>query len=152
MKQSENASKVVWDWRAEEEEDFSLTTKKNQTTGIIQGVVGLTIGTLFYLFLSKTLATVIFVIAGFVLLAALFSPGFLLVKIKGFIDMVSRWVGTFMTWFLLFPMYHLFFTPFRFLFRSGKKDTMTRWLDKNATTYWNVVEGVEQEQRYERQD
>ena len=151
MKRKTNASRIIWNWRQEKgEKERQAQLAKDRLHGAIQGMIGLGVGVLVFLFWHRILSYFIFAIAGLVSSFALFSTAFLYQYVKKAVTFVSYWIGTAVTWLLLLPFYYLFFTPFHFLFRLGKKDTMERALDKDAATYWRD-RAEPSEETYERQ-
>ncbi len=50
----------------------------------------------------------------------------------------ARSVGVVVGWFVLLPVFALFFVPFGRLFRRGEHDTMRRRLDPARPTYWHT--------------
>jgi hypothetical protein len=54
---------------------------------------------------------------------------------------IGRRIGRALTWLLLVPLFYLFFLPFGLLFRRGRRDRLKRYFDREATTYWETLEG-----------
>lgn len=138
----QDVSAVVWN----RSRDSGVTRQaaqiaRNRTAGVIQGLVGAAVGALIYLFWHRVAAYVVFSIAGLVLLSALLSPGLVYVKIRIGVEKFASFVGIVVTWMALLPIFYLFFTPFHFLFRRGRRDAMARTLDKESDSYWHVREG-----------
>lgn len=141
---------TVWPWKTQGSVEESLGRIRLGAVG--QGMIGGVVGTVVYYFLSATVGMVAWGISALIALIGLASPTGLYAKISAGFEAFGRLVGTFMSWLLLVPVYYLFFTPFKLLFRRGKKDAMTRWLDPEAETYW-ITRSEEQPQAesYERQ-
>ncbi len=145
-------SKTVWQWRSEGRPSRNQLAGKNRMKGLLHGVIGGVVGGLIFAFLSKTVGYVAFTIAGTLTLIALVSPTGAFVTIESFIEKFSVGVGTFVGALILVPIYYLFFTPFKMLARRGRNDSMQRWLDAEASSYWTVRDKKErQPQDYERQ-
>jgi cytochrome b subunit of formate dehydrogenase len=118
----------------------------------VQGLVGAAVGVLIFLFWHRTLAYVVFSIAGLTMLLALLSPDGAYRRLNQWVARFAVFVGTVMTWITLVPLYFLFFTPFHLLFRTGRRDAMTRRLDHEASSYWNTRPGTRPApDSYERQ-
>lgn len=144
-------NKVVWPWREEQAPDTAALAAGLRKAAVIQGVIGGLIGTGIYAYLSTKVGMVAWTIAGVLTLIGLASPTGLYQKIKLGMEKFGAFLGQVMSWILLVPVYWLFFTPFHFIFRGGKKDAMTRWIDKSADTYWVTREGAPAKESYERQ-
>ena len=141
MMARQDVSAVVWD-RSKDSKAVSRAAQiaSNRKTGVIQGLVGAAVGTLIFLFWHRLAAYVVFSIAGLVTLSALLSPGLVYEKIRIGVEKFAGVVGIVVTWVALLPVFYLFFTPFHFLFRRGRRDAMTRALDPECDSYWNVRE------------
>lgn len=146
-----SVTEVVWPWKEGEATSSSQAVAGIRKAALLQGVIGGAIGTGVYLYLSPTVGYVAWGLSGFLALIGLLSPTGLYASIKSGLDGFGRVVGTVMAWLLLLPVYYLFFTPFRLLFRGGKKDAMTRWLDPDAQSYWVTRDGEIKKESYERQ-
>ncbi len=119
--------------------------------GFTRGLFGLALAILFFYFEYRFLALTIVGLAGFFLMTAMFSPGFVYKKIDPFLALFAHGTGILMTWLLLIPFFYLFFLPFRLLFRLGKRDAMSRFFDNQATSYWVHRDEVRSQADYERQ-
>ena len=139
----QDVSAVVWNRSAD-----SIATRqaahlaRNRMTGVIQGLVAAAVGTLIFFLWHRVASYIVFSIAALVTLSALLSPGLVYEKIRIGVEKFAGFVGVVVTWIALLPIFYLFFTPFHFLFRRGRRDTMARTLDKECDSYWNVREGV----------
>lgn len=150
-KLQQEVAKTVWPWRDGENKTPSNQVGKIRMAAVGQGIIGGLIGTGVYLYLSPTVGYVAFGISALLTLVGLASPTGLYAKIRALMEGFGRVVGLTMAWVLLVPVYYLFFTPFRIVFRGGKKDAMTRWLERDADTYWTTREGDPKKEAYERQ-
>lgn len=152
MSEELNVSKTVWHWRRQEATRKGELANKNRIKGLVHGLIGGAVGTLIFLYLSKTVGYIAFTIAGTLTLIALISPTGAFVTIERAIERFSFGVGTFVGALILVPVYYLFFTPFRLFLRRGRNDSMQRWLDSEASSYWLVRETDGRSARdYERQ-
>ena len=52
----------------------------------------------------------------------------------------KRVVGRFLTWILLSWIFYGFFLPFGALFRRGRRDSMKRFYEPEALSYWSSCE------------
>ena len=127
---------TVWPWKADQSSLLRESVGKVRLGAVGQGIIGGAVGTAVYFYLSPTVGMVAWVISGLLALIGLISPLGLYSKISSGMESFGRFVGMVLSWLLLVPVYYLFFTPFRLLFRRGKKDAMKRWLDPEASTYW----------------
>ncbi len=148
---SKSVAEVVWPWKEAEESCSANSANAVRVSALIHGVIGGIIGTGVYFYLSPAVGYIAWSLSGVLALLGLASPTGAYAKVRAAMDTFGRIVGTVMAWLLLLPVYYLFFTPFRILFRGGKKDAMTRWLDPNAETYWVTREGESSKESYERQ-
>lgn len=144
-------NKVVWPWRDGDAPESGNLASGLRRAAVIQGVIGGLIGTGIYTYLSQTVGMVAWSIAGVLTLIGLLSPTGLYRQIKTGMEKFGALLGQIMSWILLVPVYWVFFTPFHLLFRRGKKDSMTRWLDKDAESYWVTRESEQSKESYERQ-
>lgn len=145
------AAMVIWDWKGVQKAraaEAALGHARKQ--GIAQGIVGFIVGGVFFLFWSKLLATIVIAIAAVSMITALAFPMTHYKTLQSWIQKLGIFLGTAMTWLLLTPLYFLFFTPFGFLFRRGKNDTMLRYYDAQAPSYWQSRDTETDAKRYER--
>ena len=151
MNEDRPASEVIWNWKQRAGSNKKPNYRADRLHGVIQAAVGIGMGFLVRLW-HPLLSIFVFSVAGAILLAALLSPGFLYQKFKAGAAAFGRGVGFVMTWFLLLPVYYLFFTPFHWIFRTGRRDAMQRSLNPEADSYWIVREAqARSAETYERQ-
>ena len=130
------AAAVIWAWRESGEGEAASDASTLRRRGTIQALVGITIGAVLFVFVSRVAGAVVATIGSVILLSALFSPEGLFAAIeRGFLAF-GHWVGRFLTWVLMSAIFWLFFVPFAFLFRRGRRDTMRRFYEPDAETYW----------------
>ena len=151
MSKELNVSKTVWRWEQKAGSRKNELAGKNRMKGLLHGVIGGAVGALIFTFLSKTVGYIAFTIAGTLTLIALISPTGAFVTIERAIERFSIGVGTFVGALILIPVYYLFFTPFRLFLRRGRNDSMQRWLDAEASSYWTVRADERKPEDYERQ-
>jgi hypothetical protein len=107
--------------------------------GAIQATIGGAVAALLYAWLQwKIAAGVVASIAGLLLLASLVSPTRLYAAIERGTAAFAGWVGTGLTWIVMPPIFFLIFLPFGLLFRRGRKDSMKRFFEADARSYWVV--------------
>ena len=86
----------------------------------------------------RTPAIVVGSVASAIGLAALVSPLGLFAAIERVFAALAVRIGQALTWTLLPAIFYLFFAPFGLLFRRGRRDSMRRFFDRDATSYWTV--------------
>lgn len=104
--------------------------------GVIQGVVGLGLGVLIYLYWSHIIAYISFSLSSIVLLSALLSPGGAYAGINKFFVGLGVLFARLATPLVLVPNFFMVFTPLGMLLRRGRNDRLERWLDQDAKSYW----------------
>jgi len=80
--------------------------------------------------------------AALILVSALFSPGGVYATLERMLVAIAQRLGRALTWVLMVLLFYLFFTPFGMVFRRGKRDSMKRFFDSEAETYWEPHEGL----------
>ena len=136
------AAMAIWAWREEELPETRETSaaRKIRLRGAIQGGIGLGMAALVYTFLTPVGGWIIATIAGTITLAALISPEGLFAGIEAGFRAAGRVIGRVLTWGLLSSIFYGFFLPFGGLFRRGAKDSMKRFYDPDAPSYWSTRE------------
>ena len=79
-------------------------------------------------------------IGALILLAALLSPNGFYRTIEAAFATLGQWVGRGLSWALLSAVFWLFFFPFGLLFRRGHRDSMRRFYEPEAESYWTTRE------------
>jgi hypothetical protein len=113
----------------------------SRLAGALQAVVGISVGAALFFFVSRVAGTIVMTIGIVILLAALLSPNGFFLAISWAFGALGRWVGRALTWFLISLVFWTFFVPFGLLFRRGRRDTMKRFYETDADTYWTNREG-----------
>jgi hypothetical protein len=131
---------VIWTWQADGERPAGPSARAATSRGVIQSLVAATMGGLIFAFISHTVAYVIFTVASIVFLSAVLSPTGLFAAIEGLFDRLGRALGGGLSWTLLAAIFFLFFLPFGLLFRRGRKDSMKRYFEPEAPSYWTQRE------------
>lgn len=132
---SEAASSTIWAWR---DRDPGPRARKARIGGVVRGLIGSAVGGIAFGLGRPAIAVVAWSLsAGFTLLA-LASPLGAYASVTRWLDRVGKLVGRWVGWVLLTPVYLFFFVPFRFAFRLGLRDRMTRRIDPNAESYWQA--------------
>jgi len=129
------AAAAIWHWRAAPAEAASAASGR-RLRGALQALAGLAVGSVIFAFVSRWAGSVVLTIGSAILLSALLSPDGLYVTIEKAFAALGQWVGRALTWLLLMVIFWLFFVPFGRLFRRGRRDSMTRFYEPEATTYW----------------
>lgn len=132
------AAMVIWQWR---ESGRGRSGGPNRAAharreGAIRALVGAVLGTGVFFLGHPTLATVVWSIAGFTLVAALVSPLGVYGWIQRGIGALAHGVGLLMSWLLLPIFFFGFCMVFGLLARRGRNDRLERWFDDGAPTYW----------------
>ena len=135
------AAMAVWTWREHGSPTRSDSSARAvRLRGAIQGSVGIAIAALVYTFVSHAAGFVIFSIASAITVAALISPTGLFAGIEAAFRATGRALGRLLTWILLSSIFYAFFLPFGALFRRGRRDSMKRFYDPEAPSYWSSRE------------
>ena len=119
--------------------------------GTIQGLVGLGLGTLIFLYLSDVVGYISLLLSTCVLLSALLSPGVAYAGINYFFTSLGVVFARVATPLVLIPNFFLVFSPLGLLLRRGRNDRLERWLEKDNKTYWQDRKPNEGLSNYERQ-
>lgn len=132
---SPEASAAIWRWR----DDYGRgDARRARIGGLLRGLVGAAIGGGAFWLGSVHAALVAWGLSGLLTLVALASPLGAHAAVLRVMSALGGLVGLVVGWALLTPVYLLFFVPFRFLFRRGSRDKLTRWIDPNAVSYWEA--------------
>jgi hypothetical protein len=130
-----HASALIWDWRNTADPPTN-TAEDRRMKGVFQGVVGLVVGTALYLLLSEHMGMLVWTVATLIMISALVSPDRAYAAIERFIDWLVQVVGKGVTLLVMVPVFYLVFLPFGLLLRRGRKDTMKRFYEDSADSYW----------------
>lgn len=133
------AAAAIWNWRQDTVPDSAHPSHRRPM--LLRSVVAYGIGLLVLRFWSSTVGGVVLGFATLMLLAALLSP-----RLAGAaIDRIFRATGLvarrILTWVLLVPILYLIIFPFGLLFRRGRRDRLKRYLEPEAKSYWEPLEG-----------
>jgi hypothetical protein len=131
------AAAAIWKWQRPEDGRDTPDEASGRVRGVVQATIGAAVGGALYAFVSTAVGTVVLSIAGLIGLAALLSPRIAFRGIEHAFETLGRWLGIGLTWLLLPLLFYTFFVPFRALFRRGRRDSMQRDYDAEATTYWS---------------
>lgn len=137
---SPEAASVIWNWRVESEPQPSNESTSNRLRGSLQALAGGVVGTGIFFFVSDRFAYFIWGVAAVILLSALFSPGGLYALIDRTFLSLGNLLGQALTWILLPLVFYGFFVPFGRLLRRGSRDSMKRFYELEADTYWTEEE------------
>lgn len=139
---SPEASAAIWEWQETEAiSSDEPTAGAMRLRGLIQSAVGLSIAGLFFYFGHQAMAMVVAGITSFILLIALISPlrAFRSIQ-RGFLSFGGL-VGRGVSWIVLPAVFYLFFLPFGSLFRRARRDTLKRYYEPDADSYWEACAG-----------
>lgn len=143
---------AAWDRRRGTGASTAELAFRLRRRGLLQSAVGLVAGVLIWFFWHRSLAPLVWTLAGLNALAALLSPTGVYAAISRALEALGRGIGRVLSVLLLTPVYWLFFTPFGRLLRGGRRDRLARWSDPEAATYWRRRDPEEPSlDRYERQ-
>lgn len=131
------AAAAIWSWRPAPPSPRPATGPI-RLRGALQAAVGLAVAGGFAWLGHRTPALVVGAIASFVLLAALASPLGLFAAIERMVAALGVRIGQALTWILLPAIFYGFFVPFGLLFRRGRRDSMRRFFEPGAASYWSV--------------
>ncbi len=104
--------------------------------GVLRAGVVAALGILLLFFWSRTMASVVFGVAGVILLSALLSPLGLYVGLEHFFAALGRVAGRGLAWILFVPIFYLSFLPFGLIFRRGRCDRLKRRYEGETASYW----------------
>lgn len=132
-----NASLTVWDPSGNNRTDIvARKLKQIRTSAGIQGVIGLILGLLIYLLLSKIFGVIVCSIALVLTVLAIVAPLAVYEPIKRALAWLSMIVGTVISFVVLLALYCLFFVPFGILFRKGNRNKLSLGFAANQSSYW----------------
>ena len=141
-------SDAIWTWRDAGGEERPRRVDRKRVVG--EFCVGLALGLLiFHVFHKAILGTVVFCIAGIVLISGLFVP-----RLHARIQKAAQWLGQAagiaLSWILLAPFFYVFFTLGRLCVALGGKDPLQRRFPGGEDSYWHQHQPLGKE-RYSRQ-
>ena len=130
------ASRTIWQWR--QSQSTTNPSSQSRKKASIHLVIGAIVASLFFFFDIPRMATVVASISTFTFLLGLLSPNNLFPALQASLQRLGALLALVVTWVSMLPLFFLFFVPFRFLFRQKGKDSMKRFYDPNASTYWKT--------------
>ncbi len=104
--------------------------------GVTRGGIALAVASGFWFLHHPAMATLVAVLGGATLLAALLSPQGLYARFSAAMEAFARGVGTLLTYLLLVPIYFLLITPFGLLMRRGSRDPLHRTWSAQTASFW----------------
>jgi len=132
------AAAAIWQWQAVRGAAGGKAQGRVRLRGCLQALAGAAVGLLLYwLSGSRVIATVVLTIAGAIALAALISPGGAYAAIERAFAALGGAVGRAMAALLMPLVFYAVFVPFGLLFRRGRRDSMRRFFEPDAATYWS---------------
>lgn len=133
--QGNTVAQTVWPWReaAHPQPVVLPDTKRPAVTGAVIASV-IACGLYFWLE-HKRMATVVWSIAGVLLVLGLFVPPAFR-KVEAGLQRFAFWVGTALTYILLVPFYFIVFPIGRLATIVSRKDPLLRQVPTDDETYW----------------
>ena len=104
--------------------------------GALRAALMAAVGVLLFFFWSQTMAAVVLALATIVLLTALLSPRGLYAGIERLLEALGNVTGRALSWISLSLIFYTIFLPYGWLFRRGHRDSMRRFYDVKAESYW----------------
>jgi hypothetical protein len=130
------AAAVVWTWR-----DAAPPRRPDprpvRLRGLLRAAAGLAVAGVLAWLGHEHVALVVSSAATLLVLAALLSPLGLYAAIERLFGALGSGVQRTLTWIVLPLIFYLFFVPFGLLFRRGRRDSMRRFYDAGAPSYWS---------------
>ena len=137
------AAASIWDWRGRESGAQPTEPVRSVLIRVArQALVGATAGGLIFHFVSPAVGSIVLTIAAVILTSALLSPRGLFAAIEKLFASLGVGIGRAFTWILLPAIFYLFFVPFGVLFRRGQRDSMKRFYEPDADSYWSPRDDV----------
>lgn len=133
------AAAAIWDaLRPSNEDAVRQANSRVRRGALLRWSVGMGVAALaVYVFQRLVLGGVIFGVSTAFLLLVLASPVRGHGALQRVLSVLTRIVGTLVTWVLLAPLFYLVITPFGWLRRRGAHDPLHRQFDAKLETYWS---------------
>ncbi len=132
-----SASLAVWDpTGADKSEKIAEKTKRIRITAAFQGVIGLVLALLIYLFISEIFGVIVCSIAILLTIVAFVAPITVYEPIKRGMAWLAAMVGLSISFVVLLFLYYLFFVPFGALFRRGDRNKLALGFASGKSSYW----------------
>jgi hypothetical protein len=130
-------SAAIWQWRERAVASGpSESLHRVRLRGTLRSLILATVGGLLLAWGARRVGFFVVAVASTVLLAALISPRGLFAAIERGLAFLGLQTGRVLTWILLPLVFYGFFVPFALLFRRGRRDSMRRFFDREAASYW----------------
>jgi hypothetical protein len=129
------AAMEIWDFRGQQAPGEEAR-RRARLRGCLQAAVAVAVGGLLLALGHRAVGGVVLGVASLVALAALLSPLGAFAAIERAFGALGHWMGQLLTWMLLPVVFYLFFVPFGWLFRRGRRDSMRRYFEAEAPSYW----------------
>jgi len=132
----------IWDWRgapSERSSEDGLPRARRRAS--LRAGAAAAIGAAVYLLWARTLGVAIMTVACLLLAIALLAPSGLLQALERLFVRLGTFTARMLTWVLMVPLFYLVFLPFGLLFRRGRRDRLKRWLEPDASSYWEAHTG-----------
>ncbi len=133
------AAAVIWAWRSSEQPlAAGGRARAARRRGLLQAAAGAAIGAAIFSLASRPMGAVVMSVAGVIAVCALASPLVLFAALERVFESLGRGLGHALSWALLPLVFYAFFVPFGVLFRRGRRDSMGRFFDPSAKSYWKL--------------
>lgn len=131
------ASATIWRWREDERPAVAeVDSGALRRRALVQVTAACVIAGGAAWLGHRSLAIVAGSVASMVLLVVVVSPRRGLAVIERLVERLARAVGWVLNWVLLSLVFFAFFVPFGAICRRGRRDTMRRTFEPDASTYW----------------
>lgn len=134
------AAATCFDWTPQqlvEEESSGSEAMSARKRGIRQSAITATLAAGLYYFLSEDIGTIVFGVAGVLLVTSLLTPLSIYAGIERLVAWIAGRLEVGVTWLMMRLIFHLIFAPFRKLFRTGMRDPLKRFFEPELESYWN---------------
>ena len=131
------AAAAIWNWRKAAAIDTPRKTSAIRLRGTAKALVSGVVGVVIYRYLSSRAGTLVVIVSGLMLIAALVSPtGLYRIAERGVAALAMR-LGWLLNWIILPALFYGLFWPLGKLMRSGKRDQLQRFRDATRSSYWS---------------
>lgn len=140
-----------WNWKASGQLMAAAgKPMSHRTKALIQAPIMVGIGFLSRHYGHRVGSTIIWILAGLVLVGGLFIPP-LFKAIENGGKKLGHWIGAAITWGLMVPFFFLCFVPGRWILALSGKDPLTRKFPSDEPTYWIPRPPVPSLDQYKKQ-
>lgn len=134
-----NASAGIWDWKATAPSSSAPPAGLSpRMRGLLQGSLTVLVAAMMWRFELRHMAMVAGGMGTLVIVLALVSPSSALAALHRAVQWVGNSIGRALGGLLLVLVFYFFFVPFGALFRRARHDTLKRYYEPDAPTYWDT--------------